>query len=73
MNIGNGLRSIRKQNNMTQMELAKKLNVTQCTISQWETDTTKPSFELLFKLTAILSCTVDELLGGEKTTHREDE
>ena len=39
------LKKLRKENNMTQTELAKALGVSGGTVAMWETDKRKPSFE----------------------------
>lgn len=61
--IADRLKDLRKQNHMTQTALAKRLNVTQTAISQWETDRTRPDQELLGKIASIFSVSVDYLLG----------
>lgn len=61
--IADRLKDLRKQNHMTQTTLAKRLNVTQTAISQWETDRTRPDQELLGKIASVFSVSVDYLLG----------
>lgn len=61
------IKNIREDKGVTQAELAKRLNVTQGAVSQWELGITKPRADVLLKLSSILECTVDELLGIEKT------
>lgn len=57
----------RERAGITQGELAKRMEVTQGAVSQWEYGQTKPRSGTLSKLADILGCTVDELLrGGEK-------
>ena len=69
--IADRLKDLRKQNHMTQTALAKRLNVTQTAISQWETDRTRPDQELLGKIASIFSVSVDYLLGenADKNGH----
>ncbi|HBA37915.1 MAG TPA: hypothetical protein DCY94_04265 [Firmicutes bacterium] len=64
--IGRFIAQIRKQENMTQEELAKKLNVTDRAISNWETGRRMPDIYSLKKLCDIFSITFSELLNGEK-------
>lgn len=45
--IGQYLRGIRKEQNLTGRELAKKLNVSQQQISRYETGRTKLTFEMM--------------------------
>lgn len=65
MNIGKRLSKLRKEKNITQLELANKLFVTDKTVSSWESDRTEPSLEILVKLSEILDCSVGYLIYGE--------
>ena len=67
MKIGNRLRDLREKNNITQAQIAEKLGITQGAVSQWEVGATNPSIGTISKLSEILNCTVDELLGITKT------
>lgn len=60
------IRAIRKSRNMTQEELASRLNVSRTAVTMWETGQSLPRTELLPRLAEILGCTVDELLVKEK-------
>lgn len=60
------IRAIRKSRNMTQEELASRLNVSRTAVTMWETGQSLPRTELLPRLAEILGCTVDELLIKEK-------
>lgn len=57
-----GINKYRLANGMSQAELAKRLDVSQNTVSQWETGNRKPDIVTLKKLAKILGCTADELL-----------
>lgn len=52
----------RERAGITQGELAKRMEVTQGAVSQWESGQTRPRSGTLSKLADILGCTVDELL-----------
>ena len=65
MNIGSKISELRKKNNMTQEELAEKLNVTRQTISKWELNETSPSLEDATHLADILKVSLNELIGKE--------
>ena len=65
MNIGNKISELRKKKNMTQEELAEKLNVARQTISKWECNETSPSLEDASKLAKILGVSLNELVGEE--------
>ena len=51
---------------ISQLDLAKIIGVSQGAVSQWETGQSLPRAELLPKLAAALDCTIDELLSGNK-------
>lgn len=61
MNI---IKHLRQQNNLTQEELGKKLNVQKSAISKYETGRARPSIEALQKLSVIFKVPVDTLLNG---------
>lgn len=52
----------RKDQNMTQRELAKAVGITASAITQYETGARKPDIVTLKKLAAALHCTADQLL-----------
>lgn len=57
---------VRKENNMTQLELAQKLNVSDKTISKWETGKSLPDITMLEKLSQSLNISIVELINMEK-------
>lgn len=65
-NLGAFIAALRKEKNMTQRELADRLNVSDKTISHWERSESSPDISLLPQLSSLLGVTVDELLQGEK-------
>lgn len=64
--IGKFFSLLRKENNMTQKELAEKMGVTDKSISRWENGKTMPDISILGILANELNCTVSELLNGKK-------
>ena len=62
MNIGDTISSIRKGKNMTQEELAKKLNVSAKTISSWENNRNLPSIDMIILLSDALDTDINTLL-----------
>ncbi len=64
--IGKFIANLRKEKNMTQQELAKKLGVTDRAISKWENGRGLPDYSLLKDLCNELDINVNELLSGEK-------
>ena len=61
--FGGNLRKYRKKCNLTQKQLAKKLDIRDTNISKYETDAAFPQYEILIKLPQILNTTLDELCG----------
>ena len=57
------LRELREKKKITQEKLGDMLGVSQCSISLWESGKVNPDVTILIKLSEILSCTADELLG----------
>lgn len=56
----------RKELNLSQKDLAEKLNVTDKAVSKWETGRSAPNISILEPLAEVLGVTVAELLKGEK-------
>lgn len=71
MSFGNNLKKIRQEHDMTQEELAKKINTSRSNIANYENDKNMPSIEVLNKISEILNCSTDYLLG--KTDKRNPE
>lgn len=64
MNLSNNLQNLRKQKEMSQEELAEKLNVSRQAISKWETGETIPETEKIITLCEIFNCSMDTLVKG---------
>ena len=58
--------SLRKEQKLTQAALAERLNLSNRTVSKWETGDGYPDITVLPKLSQILGVSVDELLSGER-------
>lgn len=63
MSFGNILKKLRQDENLTQEELAKKLNSSRSNIANYENDKNMPSVDVLNKLAEIFNCSIDYLLG----------
>ena len=63
--IGKFIAECRKSKNLTQMQLAEKLNITDRAISKWETGKGMPDTSIMLDLCNELGITVNELLSGE--------
>lgn len=68
--IGNRIAKFRKENNMTQEELANLLGVSSQAVSKWENDASCPDISLLPQLSKVLDVTIDELLTGKNNEVR---
>ncbi|MDD3341592.1 MAG: helix-turn-helix transcriptional regulator [Bacilli bacterium] len=69
--IGNFIAVCRKQRNMTQEQLAEKLNVSNKTISRWETGRCLPDPSLYELLCTNLEVSLTELFEGRKLNIQE--
>ena len=63
--IGKFIAECRKKNNLTQMQLAEKLNITDRAISKWENGKAMPDSSIMLDLCSKLKISVNELLSGE--------
>ena len=63
--FGEKISALRKKQGLTQMQLAEKLNVSNKTISRWETGEGYPDISVLSALANHLHVTVDQLLADE--------
>ena len=57
------LKEIRKENNISQIELAELCNVQQSCVSKWERGLTLPDAEMIVVLSKVLHVSADYLLG----------
>ena len=82
-NFKNLISSRRKELKMTQKDLAQKLNVSDKTVSKWETGTSYPEITLLATIAKVLEININDLLGvddlqekqiivGEQNTYNEE-
>lgn len=63
--IGNFIAKCRKKKKITQEQLAEKLNVSNKTVSRWETGKNLPDYSILPELSKILQVSINDLLSGE--------
>lgn len=63
--IGKFIAECRKKNNLTQMQLAEKLNITDRAVSKWENGKAMPDSGIMLELCEELKISVNELLCGE--------
>lgn len=66
--IGKFIAACRKKQNLTQMQLAEILGITDRAVSKWETGKTMPDASIMLQLCDTLKITVNDLLCGEVVT-----
>lgn len=60
--LGMMIASLRKENGMTQLDLADKMGVTDKAVSKWERDISYPDVNTIAKLAEVFEISVDELM-----------
>ena len=70
---GNYIKELRTKNNLTQKELAEKINVSTAAVSKWENGKGFPDISMLEPLSLALDTSVGEIIKGEKNTVTETE
>lgn len=60
--FNNRLKSLREDNDLTQEELAKQLNITRTALSNYETAFREPSYAILIKIADYFNVSLDYLL-----------
>lgn len=66
MRIGDQLQKQRKLHDMSQNELADKLNISRQSISKWENGATLPSFSNVLAISDLFGVSLDELIRGDE-------
>lgn len=62
MSFGENLQYYRKREEITQEQLAERMEVSRQTISKWEAGTSYPEMEKIMQLCDMFSCSMDTLL-----------
>lgn len=68
--IGKFLAELRKENEMTQEQLAENLNVARRTISRWETGSNMPDIDILIELSDLYTVDLREILNGGRKSEK---
>ena len=63
MKIGEKIKALRKERNITQEKLAEYLNISCQAVSKWENGTAAPDLQLIIPLANFFGVSTDELLG----------
>ncbi len=66
LKIGKFIAECRKEKELTQMQLAEKLGITDKAVSKWERGIAMPDTSIMLELCSIFGISVNELLCGEK-------
>lgn len=70
MSIGQRITELRKQQNISQVQLAKALDVSRQAVSKWENDQTSPDTIKLIQLAEVLDTEVEYLATGVKPVYQ---
>ena len=65
MNLKDNLKRIRKENNLSQEELAEKLKVSRQSVSKWEQGITYPEMDKMLEICKLFNLNIDDLLNGD--------
>lgn len=71
--IGNFISLKRKELNITQTELAEKLNITDRAVSKWERGICLPDASNIIELCKILNISINDLFSGEEVIMKDNE
>lgn len=71
--LGQKIAELRKAKNLTQLELANRLSITDKAVSKWERDLSCPDISTVPKLAEILGVSADDLLRCSKNEKTEIE
>ncbi len=66
--IGSFLKELRKEKDLTQGQLAEKINVSNRSVSRWETGSTLPDISILIELSEFYEVDIKEIINGERNT-----
>ena len=56
--LGDRIKTLRTARNLSQVELARKLNVSKQSVSNWENNNILPSVDIVKKLALFFSCSI---------------
>lgn len=61
--VADRIKQLRISNNMTQSDLARKLNITRSSVNAWEMGVSTPSTAYIIELSQLFKVSTDYLLG----------
>lgn len=68
LQIGDSIRTMRLENNLTQKEMADKLHISFQTVSKWELDKSYPSLETIISISVLFNTSVDSIIFGQNAS-----
>lgn len=68
--IGSFLKNLRKEKELTQEQLAEHFNVSNRTVSRWETGSNMPDLSLLIELADFYDVEIREIINGERKSEK---
>ncbi|MCD7772299.1 MAG: helix-turn-helix domain-containing protein [Oscillospiraceae bacterium] len=71
--IGEFLKELRKEKELTQEQLAEKFYVSNRTVSRWETGSNLPDISTLIELADFYDCDIREIINGERKSENMNE
>lgn len=71
--IGNLLKKLRSEKGLTQEQLAEILNVSNRTVSRWETGSNMPDISLLVEIADFYDISIPEIINGERKSEKMNE
>ena len=71
--IGSFIRELRKEQGITQEQLAEQFNVSARTISRWETGHNMPDISLLVEISEFFDVSIPEIINGERKSENMNE
>lgn len=69
--VGDNIKKIRLQRNMSQSELAEAVHVKRQTVSSWEVNRTEPNMGIIELLAGALRCRKSDLIGEDAVSTRD--
>ena len=63
MNLADNLKKIRKDNNLSQEQLAEKLNVSRQSVSKWESGQSYPEMDKVIQICSLFNLNINELIN----------
>ncbi len=68
--IGNFIKELRKEQKLTQEQLAEKFGVARRTVSRWETGSNMPDLDILIEMADFFDVDLREILDGERRSEK---